>query len=577
MPGLDFPPLSPGPRLSHRAAHQPEQQRQQRHRPFFHQQQQSLPTVYGHVSPVANMSYNHLPQPRSPLGHPSTHTPAADRQARNVPETLHAHLTVPTNPRVVNLNDTAEGRALLQQCPKLSPHVELPPNFHPFATLPMPRVQQPTAMATATATATSPHMNHGSPLHAEGRTIDTSASNGLRSHALQHQASPSRSQLQLAPSYPVSNQRNGKSAAQTAQRHPSISTGSFTTPNNQPHTPVNNGTYLQMQARQQTSPQRLQYTQNIDPQLYHQPPATVRTHQAQRRPSMSAGRPAGTAKGSTVVNQSTLSSTADGLSSQLTWAVSSPGKRSSTKSQGQKRAIEGVIEVPKQQQKRQTIATAHSMTARHQKTPQSANKAQHPYTQAVAQRAQNGAPAAQARSDCDLFARQRQEEEKRLAEKQQQLDLQRQRQRYLQKLENERREQERLYQAQMVEKERREKRKSEIKADPNANFHSLLEAYEYWPLPKGERQNRYLLGLLANQRMPMEVDSELGHAIIWAKKNWQLYREYPRDVKECAMEYVRERAGREEATTGAMRSRLDLSRKSDHGSTTGTAPRNGRR
>ena len=86
-----------------------------------------------------------------------------------------------------------------------------------------------------------------------------------------------------------------------------------------------------------------------------------------------------------------------------------------------------------------------------------------------------------------------------------------------------------------AENEHNDKRKAELQQDSNRNFHSYLETIKYWPLPKGERQNQYMRGLLANQRMPSSLDSDLAIAIKYAKEHWYYYRQYPRDL-ECSVQ-----------------------------------------
>lgn len=79
------------------------------------------------------------------------------------------------------------------------------------------------------------------------------------------------------------------------------------------------------------------------------------------------------------------------------------------------------------------------------------------------------------------------------------------------------------------------KRKAELQNDPNRNFHSYFDTIKYWPLPRGERQNHYMRGLLANQHMPSSADSDLAIAIKYAKEHWYYYRQYPQDV-ECTVQ-----------------------------------------
>ncbi|KZM28765.1 uncharacterized protein EKO05_0000907 [Ascochyta rabiei] len=82
-------------------------------------------------------------------------------------------------------------------------------------------------------------------------------------------------------------------------------------------------------------------------------------------------------------------------------------------------------------------------------------------------------------------------------------------------------------------------RRKELKSDGNALYHSYNEFLWYFPLGRGERSNIYLAGLLANQSMPAEPNSDRGLAIQYAKKNWQCYWEL-KDLKyviQQAQEY----------------------------------------
>lgn len=98
----------------------------------------------------------------------------------------------------------------------------------------------------------------------------------------------------------------------------------------------------------------------------------------------------------------------------------------------------------------------------------------------------------------------------------------------------ERREQAALAQAAESVHARREARKTELKQDPNRNYHSLLETLDFWPLERGQRVDPYIRSLLANQRMPVEEESDLGVAIVYAKKHWEEYRRYPKDVERTS-------------------------------------------
>jgi len=79
----------------------------------------------------------------------------------------------------------------------------------------------------------------------------------------------------------------------------------------------------------------------------------------------------------------------------------------------------------------------------------------------------------------------------------------------------------RLMQEERQERKEHAERKDELKKDPSANYRHYKEYLEYFPLSRGERPNDYLLGLLANQRMPAEPTSDMGLAIQYAKRHWE--------------------------------------------------------
>ncbi|KAJ4377099.1 hypothetical protein N0V86_006540 [Didymella sp. IMI 355093] len=79
----------------------------------------------------------------------------------------------------------------------------------------------------------------------------------------------------------------------------------------------------------------------------------------------------------------------------------------------------------------------------------------------------------------------------------------------------------RIARSHQQEREKRAKRKAELGKDPGALYHSYTEYLEYFPLVRCERPNPYLVGLLANQAMPVESDSDLGLAIQYAKRHWE--------------------------------------------------------
>ncbi|CAO2653648.1 Nn.00g030590.m01.CDS01 [Neocucurbitaria sp. VM-36] len=95
-------------------------------------------------------------------------------------------------------------------------------------------------------------------------------------------------------------------------------------------------------------------------------------------------------------------------------------------------------------------------------------------------------------------------------------------------------ERQRLAEEKRLDRERRIRRKEELKKDPSALYRHYNEFLEYYPLQSGEYRSPYHSRLLANQRMPMEPESDLGVAITYAKEHWEIYMEYPRDVKRAA-------------------------------------------
>lgn len=81
---------------------------------------------------------------------------------------------------------------------------------------------------------------------------------------------------------------------------------------------------------------------------------------------------------------------------------------------------------------------------------------------------------------------------------------------------------------------RRSKRKRELLEDQFVLYHNYNEFLQYFPLQKGEYRNQYLSRLLANQRLPEDKDGDLALAVKYAKEHWQYYLEYPRDVAKTA-------------------------------------------
>ncbi|KAH7351384.1 hypothetical protein BKA66DRAFT_575606 [Pyrenochaeta sp. MPI-SDFR-AT-0127] len=95
-------------------------------------------------------------------------------------------------------------------------------------------------------------------------------------------------------------------------------------------------------------------------------------------------------------------------------------------------------------------------------------------------------------------------------------------------------EQQRLNEAERFERERRLRRKRELIKDPSALYRHYTEFLEHYPIPEGQLKSRYHANLLANQRMPIDKECDLGLAITYAKDHWDIYLEYPRDVTRAA-------------------------------------------
>ncbi len=112
---------------------------------------------------------------------------------------------------------------------------------------------------------------------------------------------------------------------------------------------------------------------------------------------------------------------------------------------------------------------------------------------------------------------------------------------------NELQEQIRLAEEQRLDKERRVMRKEALRRDPSALFRHYHEYLEYYPLAIGESKNPYHTKLLANQRMPSDEKCDLAVAITYAKEHWDIYLEYPRDIK-IAVEYAKEKEARKALT-----------------------------
>ncbi|KAH7385347.1 hypothetical protein DE146DRAFT_666872 [Phaeosphaeria sp. MPI-PUGE-AT-0046c] len=100
--------------------------------------------------------------------------------------------------------------------------------------------------------------------------------------------------------------------------------------------------------------------------------------------------------------------------------------------------------------------------------------------------------------------------------------------------ENQQAEQHRIAQEARLEKQRKELRRDQLRSDPSALYRHYREYMQCFPLdPVEERTNRYLVYLLANRPMPSDETDELAIAIGYAKKHWDYYMEYPRDVKRA--------------------------------------------
>ncbi|CAN9384844.1 unnamed protein product [Alternaria alternata] len=89
-------------------------------------------------------------------------------------------------------------------------------------------------------------------------------------------------------------------------------------------------------------------------------------------------------------------------------------------------------------------------------------------------------------------------------------------------------------QAAALQREKDDKRREELRKDPSANYRHILEVYKLMPLNKGELPNKYLLGLIANRPMPLDLDSDLALAITYAKDHWDYYGQWPKDVARFA-------------------------------------------
>ena len=90
---------------------------------------------------------------------------------------------------------------------------------------------------------------------------------------------------------------------------------------------------------------------------------------------------------------------------------------------------------------------------------------------------------------------------------------------------NERQEKARLEQQRLREEAHHAEREYAIASDPHMNYRNYLESLKYFPVPRGERPNPYLSGLIANQIPPADSNSDRAIAIRFAKKHWDRYWE----------------------------------------------------
>lgn len=85
------------------------------------------------------------------------------------------------------------------------------------------------------------------------------------------------------------------------------------------------------------------------------------------------------------------------------------------------------------------------------------------------------------------------------------------------------------------EAERKILRQEQLRKDPSALYRHYREYLQFYPVRSQDgRTNTYLWKLLANRSTPADETEELAQAIHYAKDNWQLFLEYPRDVEKAA-------------------------------------------
>jgi hypothetical protein len=92
---------------------------------------------------------------------------------------------------------------------------------------------------------------------------------------------------------------------------------------------------------------------------------------------------------------------------------------------------------------------------------------------------------------------------------------------------------------QLQQRQAFEKRRIELRSDPSALFRHYSEYMVHFPVPKGDCPNPYHMGLLANQEMPDDRQSQRAVAIEYAKAHWENAWEDRKDY-EFVIELIRE-------------------------------------
>ena len=98
---------------------------------------------------------------------------------------------------------------------------------------------------------------------------------------------------------------------------------------------------------------------------------------------------------------------------------------------------------------------------------------------------------------------------------------------------------EQIYRYQLQKRQALEKRRTELRNDPSALFRHYNEYMTHFPAPRCERPNLYHMGLLANQEMPEDRQSERAVAIAYAKAHWENAWEDKRDY-QFVVELIRD-------------------------------------